>query len=139
MRGLPAVIRLRQFQLEEKRRALAQLQGLRTELDQKARDLEAEVTDEQRAAAMSRETVWTYAAYAQAVIERRANLKKSLAEVDKRIEAARHEVADAYRELRKYEMAEERAQLRAAAEAARREQQELDEIALTQQRLRAKT
>ena len=92
--------------------------------------------NEQRAATASPEYAITYEGYAKAVILRRANLAASITETDGKIEVARDEVQEAYREMRKYEIAEERAQKRAASEEARLEQAEMEEIASTQFRLR---
>ena len=87
---------------------------------------------EQHTAAHSTEAGWTYSGYARAVIRRRENLRRSVAVVDEQIDSAADEVRAAHREMRKYETAEERAQQCAAAEEARRDQIELDEIASTQ-------
>ena len=136
MRSLDSLIRLHKWQLEEKRRALGALQGLRADLTRQADELEREVLREQDTAAHSTEAGWTYSGYARAVIRRRENLRRSIAEVDKKIDTATDEVRVAHREMRKYETAEERAQQRADAEEARRDQIELDEIASNQQRQR---
>ena len=136
MRSLQPIIRLHKWQLEEKRRELGTLNGLRAELTKQAADLELEMRREQTNASQSAEVGWTYAGYALGVIRRRFNIQRSIKEIDERIEVTRGEVAAAHRELRKYEIAEEHARARAAAEEARREQSDLDEIALTQDRLR---
>ena len=136
MKGLAALIRLNKWTLEEKRRALASLQGLRADLVRQGKDLEAEVVREQQQARNDAHGAWAYSEYAKQVIARRAKLARSVVECDKRIDDARDEVASAWRELRKYELAEEREQARLALEAAKIERQELDEIALTQNRLK---
>ena len=136
MKSLQPIIRLHKWQLEEKRRELGTLNGLRADLVRQAADLEAEMLREQANAGQSAEAGWTYAGYALGVIRRRVNIQQSIKGIDLRIEVTRGEVATAHRELRKYEIAEEHARARAAAEESRREQSELDEIALTQDRLR---
>lgn len=135
MRGLGSLIRLHKWQLEEKRRALGALQGLRADLLRQADGLEREVLREQQTAAQSAEAGWNYNSYARAVIRRRKNLVRSIADVDEQIEAATELVRAAHRELRKFETAEERAQQRAADEEARRDRIDMDEIAANQQRL----
>ncbi len=135
MKTLESLIRLYKWRLEEKRRALAALQGLRADLARQATELEAELGREQQTA-KTMETGWTYSGYAKAVIQRRENLRRSMAEVERRMELARDEVNAAWREMRKYEIAEERNQVRRNAEAARVETLEMDEIALTQNRLK---
>ena len=136
MKTLKPVIRLHKWQLEEKRRDLGLLNGLRADLVKQAADLELELRREQANAAQDAEANWTYGMYALNVIRRRANIQRSIKGIDERIEAARREVEAAHRELRKYEIAEENARLRIAQEESRREQSELDEIALNQDRAR---
>jgi len=136
MKTLQSLIRLHTWQLEEKRRTLAALEALRADFVDKTRQLETDLVDEQRTASQSPEYAVTYGAYANAVILRRKNLSASIAETDEQIDAARAEVEEAYREMRKYEIAEERLQKRAAAEQNRIEQAEMDEIASSQFRLR---
>ena len=119
MKTLQSLIRLHSWQLEEKRRTLAGLEGLRADFVAQGERLEQELVNEQRAATASPEYAITYEGYAKAVILRRANLAASITETDGKIEVARDEVQEAYREMRKYEIAEERAQKRAAAEEAR--------------------
>ncbi len=136
MKSLVSLIRLNKWTLEEKRRALAALQGLRTDLVRQQNELESEVVREQLSAKSGVEGAWTYAGYAKAVIQRRETLKRTLADVDKRIDVARDAVNAAWREMRKYELAEERNQARKNADVARVERLELDEIALTQNRIK---
>jgi flagellar FliJ protein len=136
MKTLQSFIRLHSWQLEEKRRTLASLEGLRADFVAQGVKLEKELVNEQRAATASPEYAITYEGYAKAVIKRRENMKASIAETDQQIDAARAEVQESYREMRKYEIAEERAQKRAKAEEARVEQADMEEIASTQFRLR---
>jgi flagellar FliJ protein len=93
--------------------------------------------NEQRAATASPEYAITYESYAKAVILRRKNLVGSIAETDEQIEVAVTEVQEAHREMRKYEIAEERAQKREQAEEDRVEQADMEEIASTQFRMRS--
>lgn len=128
-RRLAGLIRLQRWKVDEKRRAMAELQVLHAELTAKADALEAEVVAEQRSAAANG-TEFAYNAYAEQVIQRRERLAESIADVLKALLKAQGELSDAYQEAKRYEMAQERAQQRLAAEAARREQIDLDEIGL---------
>ena len=128
-RRLDGLIRLQRWKVDEKRRALADLQALHAELTAKAEALEAEVVAEQQSAAASG-TTFAYRAYAEQVIQRRESLAESLADVMRAMLKAQSDLSDAYQEAKRYEMAQDRAQQRLAAEAARREQIDLDEMGL---------
>ncbi len=128
-RRLAGLIRLQRWKVDEKRRALADLQALHAELSAKVEALEAEVVAEQQSAAANG-TAFAYRAYAEQVIQRRETLAESIAEVLQALMKAQGELSDAYQEAKRYEMAQDRAQQRLAAEAARREQIDLDEIGL---------
>jgi flagellar export protein FliJ len=69
-----------------------------------------------------------FPAYVAGAQHRRAVLRKSCAEVDAQIEAARGELNAAYREAKKYEIAAENRAKRASMALARRVRAELDEI-----------
>jgi len=130
MKGLPTLIRVRQWELEEKRRKLADLEGLAAQLDEAIQRLDDEVKMEQGIAQSSLEVNFAYAPYAQAAIERRRTLLASLDDVKQQIEAAHEEVTMAYQELKKYEVAQDNRRRRTRAEANRREQIVLDEIGI---------
>ncbi len=134
MKGLPTLIRVRQWELEEKRRKLADLQGLEAQLDEAIARLDDEVKMEQGVAAASNEITFAYAPYAQAAIERRRTLVASLEEVRQQIVAAHEEVTIAFQELKKYEIAQDNRRKRARIETNRREQIVLDEIAIESHR-----
>lgn len=128
-RRLDGLIRLQRWKVDEKRRVLADLQALHAELTAKAEALEAEVVAEQQSAA-AYGTTFAYRAYAEQVIQRRESLAESLADVMRAMLKAQNDLSDAYQEAKRYEMAQDRAQQRLAAEAARREQVDLDEMGL---------
>ena len=128
-RRLDGLIRLQRWKVDEKRRVLADLQALHAELTAKAEALEAEVVAEQQSAAANG-TTFAYRAYAEQVIQRRESLAESLADVMRAMLKAQNDLSDAYQEAKRYEMAQDRAQQRLAAEAARREQVDLDEMGL---------
>jgi flagellar FliJ protein len=130
MKGLPTLIRVRQWELEEKRRKLADLEGLAAQLEEAVARLDDEVRMEQGVASASQEVSFAYAPYAQAAIERRRTLKASLEDVRLQIEAAAEEVTAAFQELKKYEVAQDNRRRRARIEANRRETIVLDDIAI---------
>lgn len=130
MSGLESLIRLHRWKLEEKRRALAELEALMDDLRTRAGNLEVEIINEQKAAADSEEAGFAYAAYAAQAIHRRGVLAQSATELEVRIEAARDGVKEAFQEAKKYEIAQERKLERERKVTARRERIVEDDIAL---------
>ena len=130
MRGLKNLIRVHSWQLDEHRRKLADMQRLKDDFLSRIAQLEADVKKEQKAAAEDNIVNFSYATYAAAVMERRETLQASIADLDPEIDRAEGEVSDAYRELKKYELALEVRERHKAAEMARREQNEMDEMGL---------
>ena len=132
MKGLDNLIRLHRWQLNEKRRHLVELERLAQRLAAQIRELEVEIRNEQQVAGSSTEAGMTYGDYARAAIGRREKLDASLAELQSQRVVAKEEVAEAYRELKKFELVKVRNQRLANKRRQRQEQQVLDEVALNQ-------
>lgn len=136
-KNLNALIRLHQWVVDEKRRKLGDLLRMLTELEDRALRLEQEVVEEQAAATRAPDTAGLlYGNYARQVIDRRERLAKSISSMEQEIAAAREEVNEAYRELKKFQVAQDVRDRRAALEAARREQNILNEVGLNMHRRR---
>ncbi len=131
MKGLPNLIRLHRWRLDEKRKDLAELERLGTELRAQGARLEEEMRHEQKTAASNAEAGYAYGAYAKAVIARRGAIAASLAEVKAKIRQAAEAVTEAFRELKRFEVAQERRETAAKDKAAKHERQILDELGLT--------
>lgn len=137
MKGLAALIRLYRWRLDEKRRELADLQRLEDQFLDDARRLEAEVAAEQEFAKTSDTGSFSYGGFAIGVIERRKRIEASIAEVRQRIDDKRGEVAEAFQELKRYEITQAERLKRERAEADRRTQAALDEMSLIQHQRRS--
>ena len=133
MRGVDGMIRLSKWRLDERRRELRGLEdmlaGLVGELAALSRELESEQT-----AARRDNVISLYGSYAKSVINRRENLERSIEETEVAVEEKKDEVSAAFQDLKRYEIAAERAARRAAEEYERRDQAALDEIALSMHR-----
>jgi flagellar export protein FliJ len=138
VKGLAALIRLHTWRLDEKRRELADLQRLEDQFLEDGRRLEAEVAAEQEFAKTSDSGSFSYGGFAVGVIERRKRIEISIAEVRRRIDDKRAEVAEAFQELKRYEITQAERLKRERAEAERRAQAGLDEISLIQHQRRSK-
>ena len=78
-----------------------------------------------------------YPTYAKAAIQRRENLARSADELRGQLEEAKGVLAEAFDELKKVELLDERDQARERAEEAAREQAEMDNIGLLRSRMGA--
>ncbi|HJO69933.1 MAG TPA: hypothetical protein QF804_09685 [Rhodospirillales bacterium] len=128
---LSTLIRLHEWTVDEKRRALGILLNELGALEDAARALEVELVAEQRAAAVEPEMAgFGYGFYALGVILRRERLADSTVQAEAMIETARDELHDAYEELKKFEITDASRRRRETDEADRVERIELDEIGL---------
>ena len=130
MKGLPNLIRLHRWRLDEKRKDLAELENLAADLRMQGQRLEDEMTSEQQVAARTQEGNYAYGRYANSVIRRREAIAASLAEVKAKIAQAAAAVTEAFRELKRYEIAQERREQMEADKAAKAESKMLDELGL---------
>ena len=128
MKSRETLIRLRKFQVDEKRRRVAQIESMVADFDRMAADLEREITTEQERAGIHDPTHFAYPTYAKAAIVRRDNLKRSADELKGQLEDARMALAEAFEELKKVELLDERDQARERVAENAREQVELDRI-----------
>jgi len=130
MKSRETLIRLRKFQVDEKRRKVAQIEGMIAEFERMAGDLDREIKLEQERAGIHDPGHFAYPTYAKAAMQRRENLVRSADELKVQLDDAKNALADAFEELKKVEMLGERDQMRERSEEAAREQAELDAIGL---------
>src|SRR6267142_5138590 len=130
MKSRETLIRLKKFQVDEKRRRVAQIEGMIAEFDRMAVDLEREIKVEQERAGIHDPGHFAYPTYAKAAMNRRDNLKRSADELRVQLEDAKAALGEAFEEMKKVELLDERDQMREREEIAAREQAELDAIGL---------
>ncbi len=129
MKSRETLIRLKKFQVDEKRRKVAQIEAMIAEFERIAIDLEREIKVEQDRAGIHDPGHFAYPTYAKAAMTRRENLKRSADELKTQLDDAKAALGEAFEELKKVEMLDERDQQREKAEMNAREQAELDRIA----------
>jgi flagellar protein FliJ len=128
--SLKTIIRLQKLQLDEKRRTLAELQNLGDRLKAEIEKLKEEIAHEQATARDDFAVSFTYANFAQAAMERGRKLGESLLQVEVQISMATDQMAEAYQELKRFELAEEERLKREKDKQKRKEAIMLDETAL---------
>ena len=137
MKSRDTLIRLKKFQVDEKRRKVAQIESMIADFDRMASDLEREIRVEQERAGISDPGHFAYPTYAKAAIQRRENLTRSADELRVQLEDAKALLGEAFEELKKVELLDERDQARERAEENAREQADMDSIGLMRARLGA--
>jgi flagellar export protein FliJ len=128
MKSRETLIRLKKFHVDEKRRKVNQIESMIAEFDRMATDLDREIATEQDRAGIHDPAHFAYPTYAKAAIQRRENLKRSADELKVQLEDAKIVLQEAFEELKKVELLDERDQLRERTAENAREQTELDAI-----------
>ena len=135
MKSRETLIRLKKFQVDEKRRRVAQIEGMIADFQRMSTDLDREIQTEQDRAGIQDPSHFAYPTYAKAAIQRRENLMRSADELRGQLDEAKAALGDAFEELKKVELLDERDQARERAEMNAREQAEMDNIGLMRARL----
>lgn len=128
MKSRDTLIRLKRFHVDEKRRQVAQIEAMIADFQRMAGDLDREIAAEQSRAGIDDPGHFAYPTYAKAAMQRRDNLLRSADDLNGQLEDARGQLAEAFEELKKVEILEERDQMRERAAEGRAEQAELDRI-----------
>lgn len=129
MKSRDSLIRLKRFQVDEKRRQVAQIEMMIADFNRMVSDLDDQIVSEQNRVGIHDIAHFAYPTFAKAAIQRRDNLKVSIHDLEVKLGAARDELAMAVEDLKKIELIEERDQMRERAERDAVEQEALDEMA----------
>ncbi len=108
MKPRESLVRLKQFQVKEKRRQLGQLDLMIGEFERMAGELDAQILTEEKKAGITDINHFAYPTFAKAARQRRDNLFGSIRDLQSQKEAAEAELTAAETELAKAEALEER-------------------------------
>ncbi|MBV6658763.1 MAG: flagellar export protein FliJ [Devosiaceae bacterium] len=128
MKSRESLIRLKRFQVDEKRRQLAQIEAMMADFERMAAELDREVAIEQEKSGITDIGHYAYPTYAKAAARRRDNLRDSAENLRGQLEAAQDALAEAVEDLKKVELLEERDQVRERTVTASREQAEMEDL-----------
>jgi flagellar protein FliJ len=128
MKSRDAIIRLKRFDVEEKRRKVADIEAMIGDFNHMAVDLDRQIAIEQERSGVSDVNHYAYPTFAKAAIQRRNNLAASAADLAAKLAAARSEFDEACEELKKIELLEERDAERLRLEQTRTGPAELEEV-----------
>ncbi len=130
MKSRETLIRLKKFQVDEKRRRVAQIEGMIAEFDRIAGELDRDIKTEQDRTGIHDPGHFAYPTYAKAAMQRRENLKRSVDELRVQLEEAKAALGEAFEEMKKVELLDERDQMRERIGDDARDQAELDTIGM---------
>jgi flagellar export protein FliJ len=108
MKSRENLVRLKQFQVNEKRRQLLQLDMMIAEFERMAGELELQIAAEEKKAGITDLNHFAYPTFAKAARLRRDNLKNSQYDLAQQKSAAESILSEAEAELSKAEMLESR-------------------------------
>ena len=108
MKSRDMLIRLKRFQLEERRRRVRQIELMIAEFARISSELDREIANEEKRSGISDPRHFAYSTYARAASSRRDNLKSSIAELTAQAEEAKAAQEEAQAELVKAEALESR-------------------------------
>ncbi|QLF71119.1 flagellar export protein FliJ [Peteryoungia desertarenae] len=116
MKSRESLVRLKGFQVTEKRRQLQQLQSMMAEFERMAKELEAQIGIEEKKSGITDQNHFAYPTFAKAARQRADNLQVSIRELKVQQEAAELALEEAEADYQKAAALEERdGQLRARA------------------------
>ncbi len=108
MKSRENLVRLKQFQVNEKRRQLLQLDMMIAEFERMAEELDAQINAEEKKAGITDINHFAYPTFAKAARLRRDNLRNSQADLMQQKAMAESLLAEAEAELAKAELLESR-------------------------------
>ncbi|PCH80933.1 MAG: flagellar export protein FliJ [Hyphomicrobiales bacterium] len=130
MKSRQSLIRLKTFQVDEKRRQVSQIDQMIGDFQLMAEELDKQIVVEQEKAGIHDVSHFAYPTFAKAAAERRGNLQASIQDLQQQRGAAQEVLEEAIGELKKVELLEERDQERNRHNRDMEEQDMLDEIAM---------
>lgn len=132
MKGISTLIKMYTRELDALRRELVKLETQKEQLLQLIIDLQNELTTEQEAAAGNIEMAGFLVGFTKRIKDRQKMITQEVISLDTQIIKLRDKIAEAFGEVKKYEIVQEREKQRMKAKIAAQEQSMLDEVAIQQ-------
>ena len=130
MKRRDTLLRLKRFRVDDLKRRMATLDGMKADLERKLADLDDSVARERQRANDTDIGRLAFPSFLKSIEVRRENLRATLAELERERAQAQLELTAAFQDLKSLELAMEQQAKRAAEEEARRSQSRMDEMAL---------
>ena len=110
MRSRDSVVRLKRFQVEDRKRQLKQIDGMIADFDRMSNELDVQIDAEKERTGINDPSHFAYSTFARAAEQRRENMRASVAELRVQREVDAADLNAAQEELAKLEALVERDQ-----------------------------
>ena len=108
MKSPESMVQLRRFDVDEKQQKVADIEAMIQDFSQMVVDLDRQIEVEQERAGVTDVNHYAYPTFAKAAIQRRDNLCASIEDLGVKLNAAREDLADAFEDLKKVDLINER-------------------------------
>jgi flagellar export protein FliJ len=125
-----SLMRLKRFRVDDMKRRLGTLDGMKADLERKLSDLEDSIARERQRANDSDIGRLAFPSFLRSIDTRRENLKATLKEIERERAQAQEDLNAAFQDLKSLELAAEQQAKRVAEVEARRSQSRIDEMAI---------
>ncbi len=123
-------MRLKRFKVDELKRRMATLDGMKADAEKKLADLEESVARERQRANDTDIGRLAFPSFLRSIDVRRENLRATLKELERERAIAQGDLSAAFQDMKSLELATEQQMKRAEEVETRRNQSRLDEMAL---------
>jgi flagellar protein FliJ len=130
MKRRDSLMRLKRFRVDDLKRRMITLDGMRSDLERKLSDLEESVARERQRANETDIGRLAFPSFLRSIETRRENLRNTVKEIERERAQCQAELTAAYQDLKSIEIATEQQAKRTAEIEARRSQSRVDEIAI---------
>ncbi|MGB0631418.1 MAG: flagellar export protein FliJ [Alphaproteobacteria bacterium] len=131
MKGLPGLIRVNQWKVDEQRRKVTELETFADKLAMQIIQLESDMKREGEGSGESVDASQAYSAFLKGAMAQRDTLRDSIEDLHQQIASAKDELAAAYRELKSYEIAQANRERHQARKKELLDRVKMDEIGMT--------
>ena len=130
MKRQDTLLRLKKFRVDDLKRRMATLEGMKSDVERKLSDLEESVARERQRAGDSDIGRLAFPSFLRSIEIRRDKLNETLKDIERERTACQNDLGTAYQDLKSLEFANEQQEKRLAEIESRRAQSRLDEMAL---------
>ncbi len=130
MKRQDTLLRLRRFRVDDLKRRMATLDGMKADVERKLADLEDSVARERQRAGDTDIGRLAFPSFLKSIEIRREKLGETLKDSERERESCQNDLTAAFQDLKSLEFANEQQEKRLAEIEARRAQARLDEMAL---------